>query len=527
MSNTQINITVNGKKTLATAGKYCDRNIDINVEVQGFDSDVKEFSQMNANVTAYLASADAAYTDSNSGSVSVIDNYRAVGQDRPDGYPLSTSGKIVYLQNEETGDGSIVPVANSTNSIFNANPGEVSRYIVVDRDGKPIENGRIKPTGRVKMIRFYAYVRNCRDLGGWSCDGGTVKYGLLYRSGVPSTTEPLDIKLAKMLDIRRQIDFRGDEEANYRTESCFGSNVRYERIPLDTYYDDIVNPDGANYSNTLRIFGTILDAVIHNEPTLFNCSLGRDRTGTIAFMILALLGVSRADIDKDFELSAFSYEDITANRTGASYIALADYVSTMGASNLRDNVVKWFLNAGFTIEQLNTFRVAMIDGTPDVLTDKPKYTNLVPTATTAPYGDEIFNGVGYQNGKHVSSSGSSSYSNNTQGCVATGNIPVTVGYRDFPTIYIKGITIDTSVSGCRFYFNHTSGACFSVNMFSSPDNATFTQLGDQYYKLEFVKDDSGQFIVTKDKLTTGDISFRLSGVGDGKNLIVTINEPIE
>ena len=33
MANTQINIAENGKTTLATAGKYCDRNIDINVNV--------------------------------------------------------------------------------------------------------------------------------------------------------------------------------------------------------------------------------------------------------------------------------------------------------------------------------------------------------------------------------------------------------------------------------------------------------------------------------------------------------------
>lgn len=33
MANTQINISSNGTKTLATAGKYCDRNIDVNVNV--------------------------------------------------------------------------------------------------------------------------------------------------------------------------------------------------------------------------------------------------------------------------------------------------------------------------------------------------------------------------------------------------------------------------------------------------------------------------------------------------------------
>ena len=33
MANTQINISENGTKTLVTAGKYCDRNIDVNVNV--------------------------------------------------------------------------------------------------------------------------------------------------------------------------------------------------------------------------------------------------------------------------------------------------------------------------------------------------------------------------------------------------------------------------------------------------------------------------------------------------------------
>lgn len=33
MANTQINISANGTTTLATAGKYCDRNIDVNTNV--------------------------------------------------------------------------------------------------------------------------------------------------------------------------------------------------------------------------------------------------------------------------------------------------------------------------------------------------------------------------------------------------------------------------------------------------------------------------------------------------------------
>ena len=40
--NTQINIADNGTTTLATAGKYCDRNIDVNVNVPTYETELAE-----------------------------------------------------------------------------------------------------------------------------------------------------------------------------------------------------------------------------------------------------------------------------------------------------------------------------------------------------------------------------------------------------------------------------------------------------------------------------------------------------
>lgn len=57
--NTQIEITQNGTTTLATAGKYCDRNIDVNVEVvSGGGADVEAQkaiteSLVNRTITEY------------------------------------------------------------------------------------------------------------------------------------------------------------------------------------------------------------------------------------------------------------------------------------------------------------------------------------------------------------------------------------------------------------------------------------------------------------------------------------------
>ena len=66
MANTQVNISANGITTLATAGKYCDRNIDVNVAV---DSEAKptQFTNIlkqsgctvNLNKGMYVASEPA------------------------------------------------------------------------------------------------------------------------------------------------------------------------------------------------------------------------------------------------------------------------------------------------------------------------------------------------------------------------------------------------------------------------------------------------------------------------------------
>ena len=59
MENTQINITENGTTTLATAGKYCDRNIDVNVDVPSNDTELEEQkaitdSILDRSITEYV-----------------------------------------------------------------------------------------------------------------------------------------------------------------------------------------------------------------------------------------------------------------------------------------------------------------------------------------------------------------------------------------------------------------------------------------------------------------------------------------
>lgn len=59
--------------------------------------DVEEYPQMSTTVAAYLTAAEAAYTDANGGSVSVLDSYTGASgiKDAPLGKALTMQGERV------------------------------------------------------------------------------------------------------------------------------------------------------------------------------------------------------------------------------------------------------------------------------------------------------------------------------------------------------------------------------------------------------------------------------------------------
>jgi hypothetical protein len=50
----------------------------------------------------------------------------------------------------------------------------------------------------------------------------------------------------------------------------------------------------------------VAQCVKANKPVYFHCSLGRDRTGTLAMLLLGVLGVDEGDISKEYELTQFA-----------------------------------------------------------------------------------------------------------------------------------------------------------------------------------------------------------------------------
>lgn len=247
---------------------------------------------------------------------------------------------------------------------------------MVQRSGIVSGSGHLTPTGALRMIRVGTTLAagspfNIRDLGGWTCDGGTIRYGLLFRGGelngknygVKLTDADKDV-LCTQLGIRTEIDLRSASEISGVSGSALGSAVVWEHYAV-TPYATGVNVDGlgAEYAPVLR---SIIRHVCANEPCYIHCLLGADRTGTVCAIIEALLGVSQSDIDKDYEITSFKGE--MRRRSDAAYAGFIRYIQTMTGSTWRDKAVNWAARIGITAGEINAFRAAMIDGTPETVT---------------------------------------------------------------------------------------------------------------------------------------------------------------
>ncbi|MER6300232.1 tyrosine-protein phosphatase [Kitasatospora sp. NPDC001539] len=150
-------------------------------------------------------------------------------------------------------------------------------------------------------------VRNFRDAGGV----GTLRRGVLYRSGSFHLLTEEGARRLKALGLRTVIDLRSPVELQVWPDQRH--DLDHETLSLPTLpanREDLDRPwpedQAALYTFMPETAGPSLAAVIRRLaapealPAVVHCAVGKDRTGLTIAVLQSLLGASDADITTDF-----------------------------------------------------------------------------------------------------------------------------------------------------------------------------------------------------------------------------------
>ena len=203
-------------------------------------------------------------------------------------------------------------------------------------------------------------VSNVRDLGGKkTTDGRRVKYGLVFRGAdFAHLTDDGKRKAVDILGIKTELDLRSSVKNG---KSPLGDDIKYISVTAP-YYTGISAADADKaLVEELRAF-----ADPDNYPIYFHCSLGRDRTGTLAFILLALLDVNETEMYMDYEVSFFSdmggYVDTTAPSYMVSQLtALKNIIMLKNKKTAGENVAAYLLKCGLTQQEIDAIRANLLE----------------------------------------------------------------------------------------------------------------------------------------------------------------------
>ena len=228
-----------------------------------------------------------------------------------------------------------------------------------------------------RWIEIEGSVSNIRDFGGWrTVDGRRVRQGMAYRgqglnsNSVTGETQGRnrltveDVKfLTGTLGIRTDLDLRGKGETADLSESPLGPGVAFIQSS-STCYTGIFSDDGKKkMAKSFRVF-----CDQKNYPIYFHCIGGADRTGSLAYVMLGVLGVSKHDMETDWESTFYPKIPDDIHGKEPDYWCLEAHFNN-GFSKYGKEDDSWnrrielyLLDCGITQEEISKFRTIMLSG---------------------------------------------------------------------------------------------------------------------------------------------------------------------
>ncbi|MBQ3495036.1 MAG: tyrosine-protein phosphatase, partial [Clostridia bacterium] len=206
-------------------------------------------------------------------------------------------------------------------------------------------------TAKTPRILTIDGVYNVRDIGGWQTSAN-IKQGLLYRgteldalyeAGYCITEK--GISQMQELGIVTDLDLRG-----YVTPSSlpFASKIG---VASPMYAETF---DASNNSRVYKIFSSF--AQPQNYPMYVHCIYGADRTGTMCFLLEALLGVRETELVIDYELTHLNGCTGGHHRARTEFVEFLSSLNNYDGDNLQQKTQSYLTSIGITEQQIQLIK---------------------------------------------------------------------------------------------------------------------------------------------------------------------------
>ena len=153
-----------------------------------------------------------------------------------------------------------------------------------------------------------------------------------------------EMKIKSVLDLRHEREI---------VVNVYGEN--YCNVPIDgTYYKWFERP---------WVPRRILEFLSKKEnyPVYFHCWGGADRTGLVAFVLGAVLGMSYEDLMDDYEITTLSKWYKRSRNTEGRFKLFFDRFSTYPGSTMEEKARNYLLSCEIPEEQIDRFRIIMLE----------------------------------------------------------------------------------------------------------------------------------------------------------------------